>query len=90
MKIVAKYANRVIADSDSNYLMSHGIASVVYGDDAPQCLTEYFGSEPIYISVQDDLSDKAKELLTAKKKKDLIMDIPRWFIRHTKTKISKS
>ena len=85
MKIIAQYKSRVTADEDRNYLMSHGIASVVYGDTALQCLTDYFGSEPISLAVQNELSEHAKELLINKKDLDIIDKIPKWIAKQAKS-----
>jgi len=84
MKIIAQYTNRVTADEDRNYLMSYGIASVVYGDAAPQCLIDYFGCEPISLAVQDEHSGRAKELLVSKNNKDLITEFPKWIKKQAK------
>ncbi len=78
MKIISQYTNRVLADEDRNYLMSHGIASVVYGDAAPQCLKDYFDCEPISLAVQDEQSARAKEMLISKKNSDITTQVPKW------------
>ena len=69
MEIVAKYKTRVLADDDRNFLMSHGIPSVVYGESGLQALKKHFGSELIAISVKEEHADKATALLKQKRNK---------------------
>ena len=88
MKIIAQYTSRVTAEEDHNYLMSRGVASVIHGDAAPQCLTEYFGSEPISLAVQNELSEHAKELLYNKRNNDPIVGLRKWITGQTKTRSS--
>ena len=84
MKIIAQYTSRVKAEEDSNYLMTRGIAAVIYGDAAPKCLIDHFKSEPIALAVQDIQSERAKELLISRKDKDIIIEIPKWLAKQAK------
>ena len=89
MKVISQYRSRIIAEDDHNYLMSHGIAAVIYGDDAPQCLIEYFGTDPILLAVLDEFNEQAKKLLIDKKEKDLIIEIPKWIAKQAKAQSGK-
>lgn len=84
MKIITQYTNRIRAEDDREYLMKQGIAAVIYGDAAPQCLREHFQCEPITLAVQDIQGERAKELLINRKDKSTIIEISKWLAKQAK------
>lgn len=78
MKVVAYYKNRVLADDDHCFLMTKGIASVVYGDAAPAVLEENFGKQPICIAVMDEQHNRAKKLLDERHNSEILDTIKKW------------
>ena len=78
MKVVAYYKTRVLADEDHAFLMSKGIASVVYGDAAPAVLEEHFGKEPVCIAVLDSQYDRVKSLLNEKHNYEILDKLKGW------------
>lgn len=89
MKIVAHYASRIIAEEDRDYLISQGIAAAVYGDDAPQCMVDHFGCDPIAVAVMDEFYPKARVLLDEKKHSDILTKVPKWLKASAKKTESK-
>jgi hypothetical protein len=77
MKIVARYKTRVIADDDHNYLMSHGISSLVYGESGLVALKSFFKSDFVALAVKDIYAEEATKLLIDKRKK---RKNPNWLI----------